>query len=392
MSHAGLELRRIATQVKETGKGHLPLLSMSARFGVRLRDESEGRAASEDRSGYLVVEPGDIVVNKLSARDGAIGRSSLLGLVSPAYWVLRCAVDHDSRFVAYVLRSQHMQAEIGRVSKFMPPAQYDIAWEDFRSLRIPVPTLGEQRLIANFLDDQVNRIDNIIRGRQAQIALVREAHLSNLRRLTSGSGRSWKVGLAFRTGSGTTPKSDRPEFFDGPIAWVNSGDLNDGHLVQSAKSVTPLALDNYPALKVFQPGALLVAMYGATVGRVARLGIEACVNQAICVLEPLGPISVDYAHAWFFSRRDEIVELAAGGGQPNISQEIIRSLRIDAGDHGWQAARVGEARLATERMLDGIELLERSIRALEEYKRSLTSEVISRGVRASTSVEEPLHV
>lgn len=66
-----------------------PLLSMSAAHGLRLRDLSEGRAPSEDLSDYRGVEVGDVVINKLSARDGAISTSMHSGIVSPAYWVLK---------------------------------------------------------------------------------------------------------------------------------------------------------------------------------------------------------------------------------------------------------------------------------------------------------------
>ncbi len=66
----------------------LPILSMSAVHGLRVRDLTGGRAPSEDLSGYRVAERGDLVVNKLSARDGALGVAREVGIVSPAYWVL----------------------------------------------------------------------------------------------------------------------------------------------------------------------------------------------------------------------------------------------------------------------------------------------------------------
>ena len=148
------------------------LLSLSAVFGVRERPEGEGRAASEDLSGYRRVVPGDFVVNRLVARDGAFAVSGLDGLISPAYWVLRARKDFDTRFVNYLLRSSHYLAEIGARSKAMPPAQFDLPWEQFRTLPIASPELSLQRDIADYLDTETARIDALIEKKRRLINLV----------------------------------------------------------------------------------------------------------------------------------------------------------------------------------------------------------------------------
>lgn len=148
------------------------LLSLSAVFGVRERPEGEGRAASEDLSGYRRVVHGDFVVNRLVARDGAFAVSGLDGLISPAYWVLRARKDFDTRFVNYLLRSSHYLAEIGARSKAMPPAQFDLPWEQFRTLPIASPELSLQRDIADFLDTETARIDALITKKQRMVELL----------------------------------------------------------------------------------------------------------------------------------------------------------------------------------------------------------------------------
>ncbi len=159
---------------REEYGGDGPLLSLSAEFGVRERMAGEGRAASEDTSSYRVVRPGDVVINRLSARDGAYAVSRMDGLVSPAYWVLRPrTASVDSRWLDYVLRAAPYVAELQRISKFMPPAQFDLPWAQFRRLPIPVPSHQHQWAIAALLDTETARIDALI-AKKAELMRVME--------------------------------------------------------------------------------------------------------------------------------------------------------------------------------------------------------------------------
>ena len=140
----------------------------------------------------------------------------------------------------------------------------------------------------------------------------------------------WKLSHAFDViGSGTTPKSDNAAYYDdGQTAWVNTGDLNDGELLDCEKRVTGLALAEHSSLKIYPPGSLVIAMYGATIGKLAVLRFPATVNQACCVFVESKQIKSKFLFHWFFGLRLQIVSLATGGGQPNISQEILRGLRL----------------------------------------------------------------
>ena len=165
-------LDALFVQRNEFGALELPLLSVSAQHGVRLRDLEEGRAASEDLSGYRVVREGDLVVNRLVAREGAFGVARLAGLVSPAYWVLRPRNEAivDVRYVDFALHSPPLLAEIRRTSKNMPPAQFDWPWPQAKAMRVPAPPRHEQVLIADFLEAEWARIaallDRLTRARE----------------------------------------------------------------------------------------------------------------------------------------------------------------------------------------------------------------------------------
>jgi type I restriction enzyme S subunit len=94
------------------------------------------------------------------------------------------------------------------------------------------------------------------------------------------------------------------------------------------KSVPESALSDYPALRLYPPGTILVAMYGATIGRLGILDISAVTNQACCALYKPKGVEPRYVYYCLLTARQELRLLGAGGGQPNISQATIRSFVI----------------------------------------------------------------
>src|SRR2546429_9886476 len=82
----------------------------------------------------------------------------------------------------------------------------------------------------------------------------------------------WKITHAFGLiGSGTTPLTSHEEYYDGNIPWVNTAELRDGIVADTSKKLTDKALLDFPTLRVYPPGTLLVALYGATIGQVVIL-------------------------------------------------------------------------------------------------------------------------
>ena len=330
------------------------------------------------------VEPNDFIIH-LRSFQGGIEHSAIAGKVSNAYTVLTPAPAIDPRFYKWVLKSSGYIQELNASTNQLRDGQ-SIKFADFAAIDLPLPPVDEQRRIADFLDDQVARIDSLIQSRVRQQVLHHASYLEQVRYLTShGAPSTWRVAHAFMTGSGTTPKSDHPEYFEGATPWVMSGDLNDGLVNETEKAVSAEALEVYSALKVYPPGTLLVAMYGATVGRTGRLGVSACVNQAVCALQERGPVLAEYAQYWFVGRRTEIIELASGGGQPNISQEIVRNLRITTGDANWQRDRIHSIRRVATQIEDIISTGMRSVDLLEERKRALITAAVTGELDVTTA-------
>lgn len=170
----------ITTRIKEIGRPDLPPLSVFLDAGVVPRESREDNRNNlgEDLGRYLVVRPGDLVFNKLRTWQGGHGVSQFHGIVSPAYYVLRPAGNVESRFLHYLLRSAPYRAELTRISKWMPPSQFDMPWEMLRLLSILLPPFADQRRIADFLDAETSRIDMLAEQRTWQRATLDERERS----------------------------------------------------------------------------------------------------------------------------------------------------------------------------------------------------------------------
>jgi len=138
-----------------------------------------------------------------------------------------------------------------------------------------------------------------------------------------------RLGEVVETTSGGTPQRSIKEYWEnGTIPWVKSGELENNIISKTEEKITLLGLENSNA-RLFQKGTLIVAMYGATVGKTAILGIDAATNQAVCGIFPkIDLINRDYIRYFFIYKRPELVKNSFGGAQPNISQTVIRDLLI----------------------------------------------------------------
>jgi type I restriction enzyme, S subunit len=137
--------------------------------------------------------------------------------------------------------------------------------------------------------------------------------------------RSTTLGEVGTWGSGGTPKSTEPSYYSGNIPWIRSGDLPDGPVLEHPVSITQTGLDNSSA-KWVPKGALLIALYGATIGKLGITTYPVTTNQAVahCVPEK-GITSAEYLFWYLLGARPELVASAQGGAQPNISQAILKS-------------------------------------------------------------------
>lgn len=129
------------------------------------------------------------------------------------------------------------------------------------------------------------------------------------------------------TTSGGTPNRGMPEYYNGDIPWVKSGELKDGLITTCDEYITEAGLKNSSA-KLFPKGTLLVAMYGANIGKTGVLDFDATTNQAVCAIFPKIDISRDFLFWYFKQQRIDFIAIGKGGAQPNISQTVINNASI----------------------------------------------------------------
>ena len=201
---------------------------------------------------------------------------------------------------------------------------------------------------------------------------------------------SWKISHAFnRIGSGTTPESGNPIYHEnGTINWLNTGDLNDGILDSCSKKITTQALEDYSSLKLFPTGSLVMAMYGATIGKTAILNFETTTNQACCVFCDSSIIDLKFLQYWFIGNKEQIINLAIGGGQPNISQNILKDIRVWCPDYSEQASLTQFLDYKTTQIDHLIAKKEQFIQLLEEERVAVINQAVTKGLDPNVSMKD----
>ena len=311
----------------------------------------------------------------LFARSGSVG-STILIRESPPY---------DAIFASYLIRVRINQyialpefIEIFTKSPFgqaqlipQGAAQKNINAKRIQQLLIPLPPLEEQRRIVARIEELMSRVREARRLQEETLKDADRLWQSVLAEVFPKpnsllpSGWRWvRLGEVCETTSGGTPSRKKPEYFGGNIPWVKSGELNDSIIVDTEEKITELGLKNSNA-KLFPKGTLLIAMYGATVGKLGILGCSAATNQAICALFPnKSTLDKMFLFYFFLFKRKELMAQSFGEAQPNISQTVIRKTEIPLPPLSEQ-----------RRIVAYLDELQAKITALKKYQQQTTAEL-----------------
>lgn len=310
-----------------------------AEFQVSLEDmvAGTGKLVNGELSHYSAKGTpfltGDVLFGKLRPYLAKYWLADCVGTAGGDIHVYRPSEGVEPRFLNYVVGSRDFvkYAEAASKGTKMPRAE----WTGLREFKVPNFDLNVQRVIADFLDCETSEIDAMIVKLDDLARQLDNRKLFVIQRRTqfSSGGERWEtVPTAYlfdSIGSGTTPKER--EYYtnseDG-IAWVTTSELRENEILETHQRVTRAAVNATSSLKVHPRGSILVAMYGATIGRLAVLGIDATVNQACCAFSGSRGIDPRYFYYTLWGQRNDIIRQAVGGGQPNISQTILRRWRV----------------------------------------------------------------
>ncbi len=234
-----------------------------------------------------------------------------------------------------------------------------INFEKFIDFQIPLPPLAEQQRIVSAIEQwfaEIDILENAKDDLQTSIAKAKskildlaihgklvpqdpndEPAIELLKRINPElkpcdnadspykvpTGWEWcKLGNIGKWQSGATPSRMNKEYYNGNIPWLKTGDLNDGFIHHISESITEKALQE-TSVKLNPAGSVLIAMYGATIGKVGILTFSATTNQACCACIGYKCIEKMYLFYFLLSHKEQFIMLGGGGAQPNISKEKI---------------------------------------------------------------------
>ncbi|MCW5914222.1 MAG: restriction endonuclease subunit S [Chitinophagaceae bacterium] len=179
-----------------------------------------------------------------------------------------------------------------------------------------------------------------------------------------------KLGSVCFTTSGGTPSRKILSYYQGSIPWVKSGELDKGLITKTEETISEEAIKNSSA-KIFPKGTLLIALYGATIGKLGFLGVDAATNQAICGIFKNEIVDLHFLKYFLYNRRNKLVEQGTGGAQPNISQTILKDLEIPIPPLAEQHRIVAKIEELFSSLDKGIESLKTAQEQLKVYRQAV---------------------
>lgn len=193
------------------------------------------------------------------------------------------------------------------------------------------------------------------------------------------------LGEVFSWGSGGTPSRRKSSYYGGNIPWIKTGELRENIIYDTSEHITEEGLNNSSA-KLFPKGSVAIAMYGATVGRLGILGVEAATNQACAVVAPNQFVESQYLYNYLLSQKENLISKAQGGAQPNISQTLLKAHPFPLPPLAEQKRIVYKLDAAFEKLQKANEALMDVPKLIEDFRKSVlyhavTGKLLKKGTK-----------
>ena len=184
--------------------------------------------------------------------------------------------------------------------------------------------------------------------------------------------------------SGATPSRLCKEYYGGDIPWLKTGDLNDGYITDIPEYITQKALKE-TSVKLNPAGSVLIAMYGATIGKVGILTFPATTNQACCACVEYEATDQQYLFYFLLSHKENFIRQGGGGAQPNISKEKIVETLLPLPPFNEQKRIVNEV----EKWFSIIDKIESGTIELESYVKHTKSKILDLAISGKLVPQDP---
>lgn len=404
-SHWKMErLQWHVTEIKESNKPKKSrqVLSLTNKRGVIPYEEkgAQGNVAKEDYSQYKLAYPGTIVANSMNILIGSVGRCDYFGCVSPVYYVYRPNEGENLEFINYMFQLEQFQKELRRYANGILEIRLRVSSNGILKREMAFPPIAEQERIVSFLDGKLTQVDALVANVEAQIEKLKAYKQSVITEVvTKGldpsvpmkdSGVEWigeipahwgtpKISMLANISSGATPDRTYPEYWNGTISWLKTGELQNNEIYESEEYITELGVHN-SSVQIYEPNTILVAMYGQgkTRGMTGLLRIQSTTNQACAgIVVTNNLISYEFLWKALIGAYDGLRELAVGSGQPNLNQALIRNFRVPLPPVNEQMEICKFLRERIPQLDRMIAIKQQKIDKLNEYKKSLIYEYVT---------------
>lgn len=393
---SGLQTRRLGTitrRVQDVGHPDATPLSVFLDAGVVPRSDraDNHNQLGSDLARYQLVQPGDLVFNRLRTWQGGFGASRHRGIVSPAYIVARPA-HADARYLDYLLHSAPYLAELTRISKWMPPSQFDVLWADLRNVEVPWRPLEEQQRIADFLDDRVARINKIITARGRQVAGLSHVLADHVEHVLDAMPHRTRASRLVRVLPGYAFPSDDYSSNEADVPLLRGVNVAVGRLRWEDVSYWPASRSDEVAAFRLEPGDVVMGMDRPWIGgglRIAQVGPDdgrPLLLQRVAKLWST-TLTSRYVFWAYQSRRfrDEVEAGLTGLSVPHLSGDQILSYVIPFGSTDLQEAACATLDAYADAAHSSARALSHSVSALQEYKQSLITAAVTGELDVTTA-------
>jgi len=414
---------RLFSERVETGFEELPILEVSLRTGVRVRDMENGARKQQmtDRSKYKRAAKGDIAYNMMRMWQGAVGVAPANGLISPAYVVARPFPEVEPRYYAYLFRTDAYKREVNKFSRGIVSDRNRLYWDEFKQMQSAFPPTEEQTRIANFLDAHGRLTARLIRNKRRLIGLLNEQKQAIINRaVTRGlnsnapmkpTGIDWmpevpvhwdvrmlsRLAVKLQTGPFGS-QLHQADYVEDGVPVINPMHLIDG-LIRPDRQTTVSALTaERLARHTLAPGEIVIARRGE-LGRCALVrevdGPMLCGTGCMTLRLSEGLPRFFFEFLSSASVRRFLDERSIGATMQNLNPSIIGSIQTVVPPEDEQEAIISEIgdTNSTFATLEG--KAQDEIRLVREYRERMIADVVTgkldvRHVEIAAPADEPV--